>query len=267
MSYVLNLEQIPSEQFSFQKDRLALLNRGDIHEISGGSIGSVDLTKVVGATHPNYGGLDWGTLKPVEDRDQCYLSRSKDILSNLKKTPEYYLSQEKKQGWAFLKIGDEYYIDEGVHRTVLARLFLSANQLPQVIHGVTITEAIWKDKVKAEIGSQDNEPAISKNGEALAKGNEGTTYIGKALTYMRNILGLTEASDRSSCVNDGLHIGSILYVADGVVVQKINRNGDSVQHDASKLSSSVMVGDVVEIAYKDGVGVVRGPGMSVEVGR
>lgn len=146
MSYVLNLEQIPSEQFSFEKDRLVLLNRGDIHEISDGSIGSVDLTKVVGATHPNYGGLDWGTLKPVEDRDQCYLARSKDILFNLKKTPEYYLSQEKKQGWAFFKIGDEYYIDEGVHRTVLARLFLSANQLPQVVHGVTITEAIWKDE-------------------------------------------------------------------------------------------------------------------------
>lgn len=273
MSYVVDLEKIPYENVPYSEDSLALLNRDDIQKTGGDYAGSVDLTKVVGTTHRSYGGRAWGVLKPTEDSDRCGLQRLERSMRDLKANPEYYLSRSKKVGWEFLKIGDEYYIDAGVHRTILARFFLGANQLPQVVHGVSITEAVWKEKTKGKSGSHENpcvnqdadNPARTGKPEMFAEGSK--TYIGKAIAYVRNMLDLTASVDQSSCVKDGLYIGSIVHVAGGVVGQKINRNGDSVQHDAAKLSSSVKVGDVVEIAYRDGLGVVSSRGPSLGVGR
>ncbi len=60
-------------------------------------------------------------------------------------------------------------------------------------------------------------------------------------------------------VSVGLSSGRVLSVSDGLVVQKINRSGDTVRHDASKLSAVVKNGDVVDILYNSvGIGVVSG---------
>ena len=58
--------------------------------------------------------------------------------------------------------------------------------------------------------------------------------------------------------NKSIYSGKVLSVADGVVTQKINRDGNTVRHDASKLSEAVQEGDVVDIKYGFGVGVVSG---------
>lgn len=55
-----------------------------------------------------------------------------------------------------------------------------------------------------------------------------------------------------------LYSGKVLEVNDGLVVQQVNRNGDTVKHFASNLSLPVTPGDVVVIRYRDGVGVVTG---------
>lgn len=69
-------------------------------------------------------------------------------------------------------------------------------------------------------------------------------------------------------VSQGSFSGKILSVADGVATQRINRAGDTVQHDVSRLSAPVAVGDVVDVQYRDGgVGVVGGLERGAGVGR
>lgn len=68
-------------------------------------------------------------------------------------------------------------------------------------------------------------------------------------------------------VTNGFYTGKVLDVADGVVTQRINREGDVVRHAASLLSAKVGIGDVVGIGYKNGVGVVDGKDVGVDRGR
>lgn len=68
-------------------------------------------------------------------------------------------------------------------------------------------------------------------------------------------------------VGEGRFSGAILDVSEGVVTQKINRDGGTVRHALNSLSGPVVVGSVVDIAYVDGVGVVGGQGVAAGVGR
>lgn len=72
-------------------------------------------------------------------------------------------------------------------------------------------------------------------------------------------------SHKTPLANDGFHVGKVLDIADGNVVQKTGRSSNEVvRHLVSTLSAKVEIGDVVEIAYKDGVGVVAGRGVGKE---
>lgn len=68
-------------------------------------------------------------------------------------------------------------------------------------------------------------------------------------------------------VNEGWYSGKVLSVANGVVTQKINRAGKTVRHDATKLSETVKVGDVVDIEYVGLQGKVSGLGKAAGVER
>ncbi|HJV75086.1 MAG TPA: diguanylate cyclase [Noviherbaspirillum sp.] len=59
-------------------------------------------------------------------------------------------------------------------------------------------------------------------------------------------------------VREGIFVGRVLSVENGVVTQKVNRAGDTVLHSAALLSGSVNVGDVVNIQYCDGRGSIEG---------
>lgn len=76
-----------------------------------------------------------------------------------------------------------------------------------------------------------------------------------------------EAVVNANVVSEGFHCGRVIEIADGVVIQKYNREGDTVQHDLSKLTATVQVGDVVDIKYVDGVGQVGGLAVGVDRGR
>ena len=70
------------------------------------------------------------------------------------------------------------------------------------------------------------------------------------------------------CVTNGDFVGLVMAIsANGVVTQKINRDGETVQHALNLLSAPVTVGSVVEIKYAGGVGVVGGKALSTGVGR
>lgn len=70
------------------------------------------------------------------------------------------------------------------------------------------------------------------------------------------------------CVKDGNYSGKVLDVSpEGVVTQRVHRDGQVARHALSSLSKTVALGDVVDIAYSNGVGTVSGKGLSVGVGR
>lgn len=101
-------------------------------------MGSVDLSKVIGMTHPRYSDLSWQDLIPVSDGPNK-LKRSKDRLDDLSKTPDYFLSHNKKEPiWSFAEVDGEFFISTGVHRTVIGYAFLLENNLPTIVHGVSI---------------------------------------------------------------------------------------------------------------------------------
>lgn len=68
-------------------------------------------------------------------------------------------------------------------------------------------------------------------------------------------------------VKDGAYSGLVASIGDGLVTQRVNREGAVVRHDESKLSDQVAAGEVVDIRYRDGVGEVKGPAKELGVGR
>lgn len=93
---------------------------------------------------------------------------------------------------------------------------------------------------------------------------EAKTIVGKAMTKEVSA-GPVGVGD---VVGEGSFSGKVLEVTDdGVVTQKINRDGDTVKHALNSLSGPVVVGSVVDITYANGVGVVGGQGVAAGVGR
>ncbi len=56
----------------------------------------------------------------------------------------------------------------------------------------------------------------------------------------------------------GQHIGMVVWVTDEFVTQKIDREGNTINHRTNSLSAPVKIRDVVDIKYQGGVGVVAG---------
>lgn len=65
----------------------------------------------------------------------------------------------------------------------------------------------------------------------------------------------------------GRHIGVVLGIEGGIVFQRVGRGGEVTQHLESMLSAPVAVGDLVDIAYQDGCGVVSGREISSSLER
>jgi hypothetical protein len=77
--------------------------------------------------------------------------------------------------------------------------------------------------------------------------------------------GLIAAPD---VVIEGHYFGKVQDLTpEGIVTQKVNRDGLTVKHAVSSLSQPVAKGEVVEILYKNGSGTVVGRGVSNGVGR
>ena len=60
-----------------------------------------------------------------------------------------------------------------------------------------------------------------------------------------------------AAVSKGAFSGQVVQVADGLVTQKVNRDGSSVLHRAAALSRPVKVGEVLDLKYVNGVGVIN----------
>ncbi|MCW8349050.1 hypothetical protein MD535_23960 [Vibrio sp. ZSDZ65] len=120
------------------------------------TVGSVDLKDVVGTDNGNYIGRRWGEIL-----EKGELQHPHKCLRELAENPEYYLSNDKKEGWYFACVRDRYYVNGGGnHRTLIGRAFLEFNDLPTVIHNVTIEhyeEELSAKSILDSIHTDDNE--------------------------------------------------------------------------------------------------------------
>ena len=64
----------------------------------------------------------------------------------------------------------------------------------------------------------------------------------------------------------GFYSGKILDISDGLVTQRISRDGTTIVHKMADLTSAVVLGQQAEITYADGVGVVWNKGATRERG-
>lgn len=78
---------------------------------------------------------------------------------------------------------------------------------------------------------------------------------------------IAEAMESNGVVKEGSHSGKVLEVTGGVVTQKVNREGGTVLHEVAKLSAVVETGEVVDIRYRDGIGIVSGRATELSKGR
>ena len=117
-------------------------------------------------------------------------------------------------------------------------------------------EAMWLAATVAGLAVVDYEPSKEtreKLADMLAK---------EALAKAAEKNDVEIINRTQPCVNEGIYSGKILSVENGVAVQKVGRDPDVVvRHDLSKLSQPVKEGEVLDIAYKGGQGLVVGKGL------
>lgn len=116
-------------------------------------------------------------------------------------------------------------------------------------------EAMWLAAMVGGLAVVDYEPS-KETREKLAD-----MYAKEALVKAAG--GDIEIINKSQpCVSEGIYSGKILAVKDGVAVQKVGRDPDVVvRHDLKNLSHPVNEGEVLDIGYKGGQGIVGGRGV------
>ncbi len=97
----------------------------------------VDLSRVVSVEHPGHAGSTWGTLLGVTGSGSP-LRNVRDAIWELEREPRYYLQRKRKKGWFFYEVEGDYYLECGLHRTVVGRYFLELNGLPPIVHRIGV---------------------------------------------------------------------------------------------------------------------------------
>ncbi|EGQ8101951.1 hypothetical protein MW344_003783 [Vibrio parahaemolyticus] len=100
-------------------------------------ITDVYLPDVVGSLDSRYAGKTWLELFPCTDAPYG-LKRCFERIRDLQRNPDYYRSEEEKRNYSFCNIDGELYIDDGHHRTVIGRVFLTANGFEPVMKNVLV---------------------------------------------------------------------------------------------------------------------------------
>lgn len=159
MSYFTKIQITPESQFGFSGELISHLDTRLIATCTEPVVTSVDLSRVIATTHPDYAGSTWGDLKPrpVGPRAET-MKRQSLNLSLLEQNPDYYLSRDEKEHWSFYRLGDQYIIETGNHRTIYARFFLAANGLAPRVHGVSVCDITLIRKQRNDNQTRERHP-------------------------------------------------------------------------------------------------------------
>ena len=143
------------------------------------------------------------------------------------------------------------------HAKILLAAGASANQLNQneiPVLAYATSAAMAQVLIEAGARAVDVSPSDLGHMEADARA------VVAAAVPSFSVDELAACSLLENVALQGKYSGLVMTVTDGVAVQRINREGDVVRHDVSRLSLPVREGEVVDIDYLDGVGVVGGLG-------
>lgn len=65
-------------------------------------------------------------------------------------------------------------------------------------------------------------------------------------------------------VSQGIFSGPVIGIVDGVLIQKTDREGKTERHDIRLLTRLPLVGEVIDVKYQYGVGVIPGKEIGIE---
>lgn len=100
---------------------------------------TVDLSRVIGTCEYLDEAATWGDLLggPKDEAPQR-LKRLDECVKHLEWNPDYYVDSRGKDDWTFIKVGSDYFIEHGIHRTVVGRCYLDLTRQPAFVHGVNV---------------------------------------------------------------------------------------------------------------------------------
>lgn len=141
--------------------------------------------------------------------------------------------------------------DEVAHARVLLAAGANANQLNQ--NEIPVLSYVSSPEMARALMAAGARAADITD-EWLKDMNKGAV---EAVLAARQAAGLIDGDGSPAVVCEGHYSGRVLEVADGIVTQKINRDGATVRHATANLSKDVREGELVEIRYRrHGVGEV-----------
>lgn len=82
--------------------------------------------------------------------------------------------------------------------------------------------------------------------------------------YLKSQERLVSTRDKREVVTSGQFVGQIVAIEGDLVIQKVDRDGNTVMHELERLRGAIEPGTVVEIKYENGVGHVVGKTMGLE---
>lgn len=153
----------------------------------------------------------------------------------------------------------KYLFDEKNNQSYFAKLVDQHGEI-ETIWGLDIERSLAEEGAK--VGDAITLVSIGKRPvEVMQRQGDGTykPVQGERQTWETKIQNQEVAPQQRATVNTGLHVGKVMAIQDGCVVQKTGRDPTKVvRHDLSSLKGvSPVVGENAEINYANGVGTVK----------
>lgn len=132
--------------------------------------GSVPVSNIVGSGHVDYQNIfTWGD----------FLSRGKRIENAIRlaeSNPQYYYDRNEKIGMSYVRVGVDYYIQGGNHRSAVAKfLYFLDNRYTEAIHGVQVVECFIDHEAKSLIEAlKESIASAGMNGKITLRINRHT---------------------------------------------------------------------------------------------
>lgn len=137
---------------------------------------------------------------------------------------------------------------------------IPAAKLPAVIRSVTRTDGY----VEADVMVAGTDFSVDSNGPVKSVDAMLDHEFSEAFSELNEKKG--QQPWLGAVVDSGMHSGKILEIKDGYAIQKVGRDPDKVvKHDLAKLSRVPKVGEVEDIGYEAGRGILKELGQTLEV--
>ena len=143
--YLTHIEDMDFSAVQFANEKLEFLSPltiiNDYSHIRIDTNQSVDLRNLVGTSFDTY--AEYPFYQYIVGVNGVMFKGMERGLEDLKKTPEYFVREgEKIPPWSFYQVvendKESLFIEDGQHRTIIARFFFALNNIDPIVHGVSV---------------------------------------------------------------------------------------------------------------------------------